>query len=286
MATIMRRVRVANPRRKKRAVANKRRNARRAPAIRRYNVKALKSELKRRGVKLNARPKAAPKRRVRRSNPVLIELGAINPRRKSVAIKRKRRKTSRNPRRRRAVSVARVSRRRNRRVSRRRRRNPMTTTTVRRRTTRVYNRRRYRRRNPAFGRGTLEKGAGILVGVAAVKFLPTLLPANITAMTTGMGGFGPVLITGAGAFVAGWLAERFVKTGGFAEGVFMGGVAQTMSALLNMISPTLAGQLALRGVGDIVPGRYTVPQNPLMLPAPAPMPAANGMGAAAFPRAF
>lgn len=283
MATITRRVRVANPRRKRVA---KKRTARKAPAIRRYNVKALKSELKRRGV--TTKPKAAKKRRVRRSNPVLIELGAINPRRKSVATKRKRRKTSRNPRRRRAVSVARVSRRRNRRApARRRRRNPMSTTVVRRRTTRVYNRKRRRsyRRNPAVNRGTLEKGAGVLVGVAATKFLPTLLPANLTAMTSGMGGFGPVLITGAGAFVAGWIAERFVR-GNFAEGVFMGGVAQTISAALNVFLPNLAGQLALRGVGDIVPGRYVVPQNPLMLPAPMPMAAGNGMGAAAFPSAF
>lgn len=299
MAQIIKRVRVANPRRRatvrkrnrgdqfvKRSAA-RRRNKRSAPVIRRYPVQVLKAELKRRGVKVNPRRKAAKRkvRRVRRSNPVLIELGAINPRRNSVAKTRKRRKT-RNPRRRRAITVARVSRRR--RSVRRRRRNPMVTTTVRRRT-RVYNRRRRyaRRRNPALNRSLLEKGGGILVGVAATKFLPTLLPANITGLTGGLGGFGPVLITGAGAIAAGWLAERFMPRSAFADGVLSGGIALTLSSLLNMLAPQLAGSLALRGMGDIVPtGPFPVPNNQFRMPMALPAPAANGGGMGAFRPAF
>lgn len=284
MASIIKRVRVANPRRRarltrtksgrfvKRSVARARTRTRKrntSPVIRRYPVKTLKAELKRRGVKVSPRRTVRRKtRRVRRSNPVLIELGAINPRRKSVA-KRNRRKT-RNPRRRRATTVARVQRKR---TYRRRRRNPMMTTTVRRRTR--INRRTRRRRNPmSFGSGKdlFTKAGGVLVGVAATKFLPTLLPTNISGMVGGLGGFGPVLITGAGAFASYYIANQFAR-GAFADSVLLGGLSLTLSRAIDMLLPAnIAAQISLRGLSDIIPGNYVVPQNPvrpvMMLPAP------------------
>lgn len=124
---------------------------------------------------------------------------------------------------------------------------------------------------------------GVLVGVAATKFLPTLIPASLTS------GFGPspmisVIITGAGAFAAGWLARKFMP-GSFADAVLLGGLAQAGSALLNVIAPSsIAGRLALSGVGDIVPSApFPVPNNNLR---PMAMIGGGGGGVGAFSRAF
>jgi len=124
---------------------------------------------------------------------------------------------------------------------------------------------------------------GGLVGVAATKYLPTLLP---TSITSGLGG-GPIMsvvITGAGAFAASWIARMLLgKTGAggeFADAILFGGLMQTGSAALNAFAPpSIAGKLALSGVGDIVPGWYSVPQNPVTSRAPIPITAGqSGMG--------
>lgn len=270
-----------------------------SPAIRRYNVKALKSELKRRGLKVNPIRRAGVRRHKRhtrrKQNPVLIELGALNPkRRKNVAKKasRKRhRRTTRNPRR---HAVATVRPRRRRRYTRRRRHsNPVTRVHHRRRRRmNVHHRRRHhmRRRNPAiFGRSSgkdlLVMVGGGLVGVAATKYLPTLLP---TSITSGMGGGSmmSVLISGAGAFAASWIARMVGgKTGAggeFADAVLFGGLMQTGSLLLTAFAPAaLSQKLALSGVGDIVPGMFVVPQNPIKdyrPPAPPVAAGTSGMG--------
>lgn len=202
---------------------------------------------------------------------------------------RKRRK-SRNPRR---HATAKVTTRRRRRYTRRRRRNPAPALKVYRRRRRTVNSRRRRvhhrrRRNPAvFGRSggkdLLMMVGGGLVGVAATKYLPTLLPASITSTISGAtGSFFPVIITGAGAFAAGFLAKKFL--GGalgqaFGDAVLFGGLMQTGSAALNAFFPSasiLGQRLALSGVGDIIPGQFVVPQNPFKYSiAPA---GGNGMG--------
>lgn len=267
-----------------------------SPAIRRYNAKALKNELKRRGVKVNPTQRAGIKRYKRHTrrkrNPVLIELMGpmVNPkRRKNVAKKakasRKRpRRTTRNPR---SHAVATVRpRRRPRYIRRRRVSNPVARHSHRRRRMNVHHKRRHhtmRRRNPALfgrsgGKDLLMMVGGGLVGVAATKFLPTLLPSSITS---GLGG-GPIMsliITGAGAFAAGWLARRFVG-GAFGDAVLFGGLMQAGSAALTAFAPAaLAQRLALSGIGDIVPGSFVVPQNPIKdYRAPAPPAANSGMG--------
>ncbi len=107
---------------------------------------------------------------------------------------------------------------------------------------------------------------GGLVGVAATKFLPTLLPASLSA-SLGNSTLMSIAITGAGAFVAGWLATRFIgKT--FGEAVLFGGLMQTGSAVLNAFAPaSVRGALALSGVGDIVrTAGYPVPSNPVQMP--------------------
>lgn len=308
MAYIQHETRVTNPRRRRgtatrtakgrftRRKGNAKRKANRThkrsagPKIKRYTVKALRKELRRRGVKANPSATrrrtgtARNKRRstVRQSNPVLIELGAVNP--------RKRRKNVAKRKTRRRASVARVHRRRRtnvRRVHHRRRRNPVARVHHRRRSNarRVHHYRR--RRNPVFGmsggKNMLTMVAGGLVGVAATKFLPTLLPANITG-SLGGGAFMGVLVTAAGAFAAGWIAKRFAP-GAFADAVMFGGLMQTASVALTAFAPsTLSSRLALSGLGDIMPGNFVVPQNPVTSRAVIPMPVAQGMGA--FRRAF
>lgn len=123
---------------------------------------------------------------------------------------------------------------------------------------------------------------GILVGVAATKYIPTMLPVSISSLGGGSPFVG-VLITGAAAFAAGYVAKMVVKDDSFSNAVLLGGLAQTASQLLNLIAPaSISKQLALSGMGDILPGNFVVPQNPvkagmpMMLPAPAPSP---GMGA-------
>lgn len=119
----------------------------------------------------------------------------------------------------------------------------------------------------------------MLVGVAATKYIPSVLPTSVTSMLP-LGSFTGVLITGASAFIAGWAAQKFMP-GAFAQGVVLGGVALTVSQLLNMIAPpAISGPLALSGVGDIVSTQgFTVPNRsvmPMIVSAPA---AKAGMGA-------
>lgn len=267
MAVAVKIHRVANPRRRKAVRRNVRRKTarktRKNPVIRRYTVKALKSELKRRGKSVNPRRRSKVRRRAvtskrrsvrRRSNPVLIELGALNPRRSSMA----KRKTN--------------GRSRRRRVARRRhtRRNPVAVTRRRRRTAnprrRRYARRSYsRRRNPmgVSANDMVVKGIGGLIGVAATKFLPTLIPASLMTSFAGVP-FLSVITTGAGAFAASFLVGKFAGPG-WGNAVLIGGLMQTASAALNALAPpSIAGALALSGVGDIIPsGPFPVPSNNL-----------------------
>ena len=141
--------------------------------------------------------------------------------------------------------------------------------------------------NP-FGTSTKDlvtMAGGILVGVAATKYLPSLLPSSI--LPAGSSPWTGILITGASAFAAGYLAHRFIG-GSFASGIMAGGVALTISQILNVIAPpALASQLALSGVGDITPGYFVVPQNSVTNRAPVvAMPSGKGNGMGAFRGAF
>lgn len=274
MATITRIRRIANPRRAHVKRSAKGRFVKRSSA-RRSNVR-------------RAKVKRTHAKRVnhRMKNPVLIELGALNPRKrsKSSVRKRKYRKTS-NPRRRASTNRRRAVHHRRRRAS-----NPMMRTrrrhTRRRRNPVVMHR---RRRNPMgySSKNLLEMGTGILIGVAAAKYIPSMLPASMVGSLPATSFTGP-LITGGAAFLAGWAASKFLPKE-LSYGVIAGGVALTLSQVLNVIAPpAVSGPFALAGIGDITSGNYVVPQNPLkqvaMISAP---PAASGMGrVGAFRGAF
>jgi hypothetical protein len=71
--------------------------------------------------------------------------------------------------------------------------------------------------------------------------------------------------------------------------VLFGGMMQTLSVALNAFLPSVWTALnpSLGGLGDLVPGQFTVPQNPIRaaLPVAAPMPA-QAMKPVSMGRAF
>ena len=112
---------------------------------------------------------------------------------------------------------------------------------------------------------------GVLVGVAATKYIPTILPSSITSLGGGSPWMG-VLIT-AGWCV--WLRRAARKFGGepFGDAVLLGGLAQVGSQILTIIAPpSLTSALALSGMGDIIPGMFRwFPRNRLVAGMPAPV---------------
>ena len=276
--------RLVNPARKRKRKRNVARRHLTAKQIRYFGTPQQKAALKRKRRpavshrKRTVGPKHAKRRVVRQTNPALVlTLGAVNPRRskKVASAKRKRRRTASshrsrksNPRRR--YAAAPIKRHRRRSV---RRSNPA--------------RRHARRRNPnLFGSKVsgVQMGkavAGGLVGVAAAKFIPTMLPSNLVGSNLMR-----VVATGVSAFVAGWLAGKADRT--FGDAVLFGGLMQTGSVALNAFVPSIGKQIGLSG---LTPARFPLPDNPIaagmLMASPAaaagaPIRAANVSGLAAF----
>jgi hypothetical protein len=209
--------------------------------------------------KTKARRTAVKARRTKKHrvtrNPVLLEFGVLNPRqkrRKSVAKKRRKAHRSSNPRR---HAVARVHHRR----KHHKRRNPMTV---------VHNRRHRRRSNPmGFGsKQLLEMSGGMLIGVAAAKYIPTLIPGQVLSAIPASSFTAPV-VTAIGTGIASYLAAKFLP-GDVAKGVALGGSALVLSQVLNVVAPpNISGPLALAGIGDIVPTMgFSVPDRAMRAP--------------------
>lgn len=236
---------------------------------------ALKARNARKRVKVSHRS-----RTVKRSpNPAwVVTLGpAINPHQRSSktvpAAKRKsrakrhvkahrknrRRVAARNPHRARTKPAAR--RRRTRRAS-----NPKVI--VRYRTKRRNSRKGVKRhRNPdLFGarlgsKDSLKLIGGGIAGVAATKFLPTMIPPTMAPqlLTTNLG---RTAVSFVAAFASGWVASKLDHR--FGQGVYFGGFMQATSVALNAFVPAAYKALGI-GLGDFVPGRFTVPQNPVAI---------------------
>jgi len=138
---------------------------------------------------------------------------------------------------------------------------------------------------------------GGLLGVTATKMIPGVLPGQLTGT--------PIMasLTSVGvAWGIGELAKRMFDRS-LGEAVQFGGYMQAGSVILNAFIPQIGGQIALRGMrglGELVQGAFSVPQNPLNpmqanYPAYGQMavgPAENGVTptmnglARAFPSAF
>lgn len=115
---------------------------------------------------------------------------------------------------------------------------------------------------------------GGLIGMAATKFLPTLVPSSLTSGSP----FMSVIVTGVGAFAAGMIADKVAPK--YGKAVLVGGLIQTGSTAMNTFAPSLAASLGVSGVGDIIATQpFPVPNNqmrPVMVAA-APS-SASGMG--------
>ena len=151
-----------------------------------------------------------------------------------------------------------------------------------------------RRRNPAlFGHqvGAVEMAkaiAGGLAGVAITKAVPNMLPAGITSSSPIMN----AVVSAAVAIGAGMIVKALVKGDPtIGDAVMFGGLMQAGSVALNSFLPQVGSVIGLQGlgngIGDLVAGRFPIPQNPISagvqmaLPAPA-MPGAHagsGVGA-------
>ena len=248
--------------RQKAALRHKRRG--RPKHKRGTTLRALKVAINTRR-KIRARRRKAPAKQRRNVNPaLLVTLGAVNPRGGSMAARKRRKKAHRasNPRRRRRNTRVVVTAPRRPRVSHRRRRhNPR------------------RRRNPgAFsmkGTGLAKAVVAGLAGVAAAKFIPTLIPAQFV-----QGNLIRTVATGASAFIAQWVAKIVVKDATISDAVLFGGLMQTGSTALNAFLPGIARQLGLSGLGTFVDGNFTIPENYLKRAPIMPAPAVAGLARA------
>lgn len=253
----------SNPhRRRRRPRRNRARRRLTARQIRYFGSPAQKAALRRKQQNRRRKPNRGGHRRRTTHNPALvIPLGAINPRRNRVARRRKHNRRSHSHRGRRRNVTRIVVRAPRRHHNPRRRRSHHNVA-------RYHNVRR-RRHNPSLFGATVSTGVmaqavlGGLVGVTAAKLIPAALPASLRSTPTMQ-----VIAAGASAFAAGWAAGKVNRT--FGDAVLFGGLMQTGSMLLNAFVPSVGRQI---GLGDLVDGRFVVPQNPLRLPAPAAAPA-------------
>lgn len=109
-------------------------------------------------------------------------------------------------------------------------------------------------------------GLGVVAGVFATKMVQRFIPANLIPST---GGFlTAAAVTGASAYVAYMISQRVAPR--YAPWVLAGGMAQTFSVVLNGLMPGFSVNgvpLGIsgygRGMGELMPGRYPVPQNPI-----------------------
>lgn len=252
-----------------------------AKQIKYFGTKRQKNALKR---KRNS-ARRTTKSRTSRNPALLITLGsAVNPQRKrrKVTVARKKARRKVNPRRRRRVMAAPVRRRR-RRVAvaanpRRRRvarRNPARRT------------RRYARRNPNIFTGENAKLVmGGLVGITATKVLAKMIPAGITQMG---GQFGPLLANAVAAFAVSLAAGKLGLPSKVAEGVTFGGLMIVGSGVINYVAPglSISGQtFGINGLGELMPGSFVVPQNPLRLPPAPAVPTNSRVTVSGLGRAF
>lgn len=232
----------------RRRVARARRTVKRAY---RRTVRAAKAVIRRiRRAAATHRRKSTKSSRIRRRNPapVLITLGAVNPTRRNKSMSKK------ATRRRNSTRVSVVSSRKN----SRRRRNPV-----------LFGQ---HMRPVELGKTVL----GGLIGVTVAKLIPPMLPGSLTSSPALR-----VLVTGAVAFGAGMAAGKVNPQ--FGSAVTFGGLMQAVSTGLNAFVPSIGSQIGLngmRGMGDLVPGSFPMPQNPVNFLPPvmaAPVAAPRGV---------
>ena len=248
--------------------------------------------IRRKAKNVRAKVKAVKARKTHRprvvANPAhMLTLGFLNPKKGSKMAKtKKRRVKAKNVRR--AVNRSRAhNRKHNRRHNRRtpmmmnRRRNAPRVVVIR------HNRKKHNsRRNPfLFGANVpvtklAEYIAGGLIGMAVNKAILPMLPTTLTSNNFAATATAVVL-----AVAEWWGASMFDKDFGSAVG--FGALMHAGGIALNTWLPTVGtyNGISGRGVADFVPGRFAVPQNPV-LDANGGMIAGGGGQQVAYPAAY
>ena len=130
----------------------------------------------------------------------------------------------------------------------------------------IVNPRRRKAKNPGgaslFGSSLTSKNGlmilgGGFTGLVIAKTLPTLLPSS----SIGSSGTGQFVLALASAWAAAWAGRKFVSAQ-FGDGVLFGGMIQAGSIALNAFLPSVYSSLGI-GLGELMPGKFPVPQNPI-----------------------
>ena len=166
--------------------------------------------------------------------------------------------------------VARAERRHHRPRTKNRRRNPH------------YHMRHYRRnrrRNP-LGMGSkqlVEQVGGALLGLAAIRTLPTMIPSTMTSMLPA-GAFTGAIVSAVCTGITYWAASKFLPPD-VARGVAIGGGVLTASQLWAAAGlPTPMG-FGMSGVGDIVAtAGFAVPDRSMRAPIQMVPAGTSGVG--------
>ena len=120
--------------------------------------------------------------------------------------------------------------------------------------------------------------AGGLIGMTVNAAVVPMLPDAVTSSNL----FATLAAFGI-ALVEWWLGSMISKDFGSAVG--FGALMSAGKQGLNAFLPVVGSRINLSGVGDLVPGRFAVPQNPI-LDAMTSMSNGGALGPAAYPTAY
>jgi hypothetical protein len=237
-------------------------------------------------------PKAKPRmgnRSHRTQNPAhMLTLGFLNPKKGGTMAKAKKNRKAKTMRR--AVNRARTYKRSNHRKrtvmnrsQKMNRRNPPRVVVIHPRSNR---RKSNRRRNPYMFGGNVpvtklaEYIAGGLIGVAVNKAILPMLPATLTSNNFAATATAVVIA------IAEWWGASFLDKD-FGAAVGFGALMHAGAQGLNAFIPSVGSYTGLsgRGIADFVPGRFAVPQNPV-LDANGGLTAGGGGAQVAYPAAY
>lgn len=122
--------------------------------------------------------------------------------------------------------------------------------------------------------------AGGLIGVAVNKAVLPMLPTSLTSNTFAATATA-IALAAAEWFVASLVDKDFGSAVGF--GALMAAGTQVLNAFVPSVGSTIG--LSGRGWGDFVPGRFVVPQNPI-LDASSGLASGGGVMHGAYPVAY
>jgi hypothetical protein len=130
----------------------------------------------------------------------------------------------------------------------------------------IVNPRRRRAKNPGgaslFGSSLTSKNGLMIIGggftgLIVAKTLPSILPSS----SIGSSATGRFVLALAAGWAGAWAGRKFVSSS-FGDGVLFGGMIQAGSIALDAFLPSVYSSLGI-GLGELMPGKFPVPQNPI-----------------------